>query len=57
VGITDDEWMRAAEAARADGETIHNEPTPIDREVLSALKAADGEGKRSKSPGGGRFST
>jgi glycerol dehydrogenase len=48
--ITDDELMQVAEAATAEGETIHNEPVPITAErVFAALKAADAEGLRRES--------
>ena len=41
--------MKAAEAACAEGETIHNEPIPVTPEmVFYALKAADIEGTRRK---------
>ncbi|MDD3828646.1 MAG: glycerol dehydrogenase, partial [Anaerolineae bacterium] len=40
---------RVAEAACAEGETIHNEPAPITPEkVVAALKAADAEGRERK---------
>jgi glycerol dehydrogenase len=52
-GVSDQELMRAATAACAKGETIHNEPTPITPEqVVSALKVADAEGRRRKGVGG-----
>jgi len=52
-GVSDQELMRAATAACAEGETIHNEPMPITPEqVVSALKVADAEGRRRKSVGG-----
>lgn len=39
--------MKAAEAACAEGETIHNEPIPVTpQRVFWALKAADAEGRR-----------
>jgi len=47
--VSDEELMKVAEAACAEGETIHNEPVPVTPEmVFSALKAADVEGKRRK---------
>ncbi len=46
-GITDPELRRVAEKACAPGESIHNEPAEIAPElVMSALKAADAEGRR-----------
>jgi glycerol dehydrogenase len=45
--ITDEELMQVAEAATAEGETIHNEPIPVTAEsVFNALRAADAEGRR-----------
>ncbi|NKQ34275.1 MAG: glycerol dehydrogenase [Chloroflexi bacterium] len=45
--VSDEELLQVAEAACAEGETIHNEPIPVTPEmVFSALKAADAEGKR-----------
>ena len=45
----DDALMQVAEAACADGETIHNEPMPVTPEmVFAAIKAADAEGRRRK---------
>jgi glycerol dehydrogenase len=45
--VTDEELMKVAQAATAEGETIHNEPMPVTPEqVVSALKAADAEGRR-----------
>lgn len=39
--------MAVAEAACAEGETIHNEPRPVNAEsVFAAMKAADAEGCR-----------
>ena len=47
--ISDEELMKVAEAACVENETIHNEPIPVDwMTVLSALKAADAEGRRRK---------
>ncbi len=44
---SDVELMKAAEAACAEGETIHNEPIPVTPlRVFWALKAADAEGRR-----------
>jgi glycerol dehydrogenase len=44
---TDDDLMKVASAACAEGETIHNEPTPVTPQaVVSALKAADVTGRR-----------
>jgi len=41
--------MKVAETACAEGETIHNEPMPIDaKKVFAALKVADAEGRRRK---------
>ena len=46
-GVSEEELMQVAEAATAEGETIHNEPIPITAEsVLAALIAADAEGRR-----------
>lgn len=48
-GVSDEELMKVAEAACAEGETIHNEPIPVTPEaVYSAIKTADTEGKRRK---------
>ena len=48
IGIdnaTDDDLQRMAEAACAEGETIHHEPCPVSPEVVfAAVKAADGFG-------------
>lgn len=42
----DEDLLKVAEAACAEGETIHNEPRPITPEdVVAALKAADAHGK------------
>ena len=47
MDLTDEDLMRVAEAATAEGETIHNEPMPVTAEmVVAALKAADAEGNR-----------
>jgi glycerol dehydrogenase len=46
-GISDAELLKAAEAACAEGETIHNEPIPVTPEmVFSSLKATDALGKK-----------
>ncbi|HMD89106.1 MAG TPA: iron-containing alcohol dehydrogenase, partial [Anaerolineaceae bacterium] len=46
---SDDDLMKVAETACMAGETIHNEPIPVTPQmVFSALRAADGEGKRRK---------
>jgi glycerol dehydrogenase len=46
-GVTDAELMQVAEAATAEGETIHNEAIPLTpASVVAALKAADAEGRR-----------
>jgi len=46
-GVSDAELLRVAEKACAPEESIHNEPVDISpRLVLSALKAADAEGRR-----------
>jgi glycerol dehydrogenase len=48
--VSGKELMKVAESTCAEGETIYNELLPVDPgKVLSALKAADGEGKRRKS--------
>jgi glycerol dehydrogenase len=48
-GVTDLELRRVAEKTCAQGESIHNEPVEISPDlVLSALKAADAEGRRRK---------
>lgn len=48
--VSDEELMKVAEAACAEGETIYNEPIPVTPEmVFSAIKAADAEGRRRKS--------
>jgi len=47
--ISDTELMKAAEAACAEGETIHNEPIPVTPEmVFFSLKAIDALGKNRK---------
>ena len=43
----DEDLMKVAEAACAEGETIHNEPMPVTSDmVFAALKTADAEGCR-----------
>jgi glycerol dehydrogenase len=45
--VSDEDLMRIAEGATAEGETIHNEPIPVTAQtVFAALKTADAEGKR-----------
>jgi len=45
--VTDADLMKVAEAACAEGETIHNEPIPVTSDmVFAALKTADAEGCR-----------
>lgn len=45
--VTDEELMIVAERACAEGETIYNEPMPVNpKKVFAALKAADAEGRR-----------
>lgn len=45
--VTDEELMKVAKASCKEGETMHNEPIPVNPEmVFSALKTADAEGKR-----------
>ncbi len=47
--VSDDELTKVAEATCAEGETIHNEPYPVEPDLVRfALKAADEEGKRRK---------
>ncbi len=47
--VSDQELMKVAEAACAEGETIHNEPIPVTpKSVFAAIKAADAEGKSRK---------
>ena len=47
--VSDEDLMRVAEAATAEGETIHNEPMPVTADsVYAAIKAADAEGKHRK---------
>jgi glycerol dehydrogenase len=46
---TDEDLIRVAEGACAEGETIYHEPMPMSPEkVFAALKAADAEGRRRK---------
>ncbi|MFW6137917.1 MAG: glycerol dehydrogenase [Spirochaetota bacterium] len=48
--VTDQQLMKAAEAACAAEETIHNEPCPVTPEaVVHALRACDAEGRKRKS--------
>jgi glycerol dehydrogenase len=45
--VSDEDLMRVAEAATAEGETIHNEPIPVTAQsVFAALRTADAEGQR-----------
>ncbi len=45
--VSDEDLMRVAEGACAEGETIHNEPMPMTPEkVFAALRQADAEGQR-----------
>jgi glycerol dehydrogenase len=47
TGVSDGDLMEVARASCREGETIHNEPTPVNPDlVFCALKAADAEGKR-----------
>jgi len=47
--VSDADLLKVAQAACADGETIHNEPVDVTpRSVLHAIKAADAEGRRRK---------
>jgi len=47
--VSDEDLMKAATAACAPGETIHNEPIPVTPStVFNALKAADSEGHNRK---------
>jgi glycerol dehydrogenase len=47
--VSDEDLMKAATAACAPGETIHNEPIPVTPSaVFNALKAADAEGHSRK---------
>ena len=49
AGVSDADLMKVAEAACAEGESIHNEPIPVTPgQVLSALKAVDVLGKARK---------
>lgn len=46
---SDEELMKAAEAAAVEGETIHNEPAPVTAEmVFASLKAMDARGRLGK---------
>ena len=54
AAVGDADLLRVAEAACAEGETIHNEPVEVTpRRVLHAIKAADAEGRRRKKKGDG----
>ncbi|TVQ48522.1 MAG: iron-containing alcohol dehydrogenase [Gloeocapsa sp. DLM2.Bin57] len=45
--VRDEELMEVAKASCTEGETIHNEPIPVNPEmVFAAIKTADAEGKR-----------
>jgi glycerol dehydrogenase len=47
AGVNDEELLRVAQKACAEGETIHNEPVPVNPyAVLAALRAMDAEGTR-----------
>lgn len=47
--VEDEDLVRVAQAACAQGETIYNEPNLIDVDsVIAAIKAADAEGRRRK---------
>ena len=49
AGVTDAALQQVAEAACAEGETIHNEPIPVTSAmVVAALKAADAYGRKRK---------
>ncbi len=49
AGVSDQDLLRVAEKACADGESIHNEPVDISPPLVrAALKAADAEGRRRK---------
>jgi glycerol dehydrogenase len=49
-GVSNDELMKVAESTCAENETIYNEPIAVEpMTVLSALKAADAQGRRRKS--------
>ncbi|QFT13254.1 glycerol dehydrogenase [Vibrio sp. THAF190c] len=48
--VDDADLVRVAQVACAEGETIHNEPNPVDPDaVFAAMKAANAEGCRRKS--------
>ncbi|MEI8656141.1 glycerol dehydrogenase [Vibrio sp. Hal054] len=48
--VDDADLVRVAQAACAEGETIHNEPNPVDPDaVFASIKAANAEGCRRKS--------
>ena len=45
-GVSDDDLIKVAETACAEGETIFNEPIPVTPEgVVAAMKAADAYGR------------
>jgi glycerol dehydrogenase len=45
--ITDEDLRRVAEAACAEGETIHNEPSPVSPErVYASIRLADTYGRK-----------
>lgn len=47
--VADEELMKVAAAATAEGETIYNEPSPITPQIVfAAIKTADAEGRRRK---------
>jgi glycerol dehydrogenase len=49
LNSSDEVLSRAAEAACAEDETIHNEPMPMNAEIVcAALKAADACGEERK---------
>jgi len=53
-GVSDQDLLRVAEKTCTHGESIYNEPVEISPDgVLSALKAADAEGRRRKETEGG----
>ncbi len=44
--VPDEDLLKVAEAACAEGDTMHNEPRPVTpADVVAALKAADAEGR------------
>ena len=47
--VSDEALLRVAELACAPGESIHNEPFPVDAQsLLAAMRTADAEGRRRK---------